>query len=954
MDLQACLRSALINKYQTLCEHSLLPFRLSLCEIKQDHSKDELTQHEFRCFDVSELSRCGVFSCNRAINLLSSRCDLSSSKRTVITIGVGGIGKSTVVQSYALEWAEKRGCFGVSCLFPLTFWELNLLQHKLSLVELLQTFYPELAELDASSLDDSKVWFVLDGLDEFKQQLDFSCAPVSDATEPCTVDVLVSSLISGSLLPRAHVWITTRYAGAAQIPDQYLFKQTELLGFTDRQKKQHFQAVIGDKELAHRAIDHIKITRSLDVLCQIPPVCTIVATVLKDHLSGKEEYEIHPLSLTQIYVLGSSLLEESNADILAKLKKLALLRMGEGGVMYEDDLLKMDISVEEAWDFSKECPLILREEAGLRDTSVFRFGHASVQEFLAASAKLDELEALNASLRSRCCQSLVDEALNDARGKFDVFLRFVFGLVKERRLLEHTNALFVHATKLCFERFFSSSGVSLFHCLREYNRQALVDEVKYSLRHGYLPNPAWTSMGWDKLLERMKVFDGLQENFDLQASARCDEKVLRHLPLILKSRKAMLRFSNLTDRCCPALAAVLSTGESYLRELDLGYNSISDDGVRNLVKGLNDESCRLKALRLQGCGVTSQACAYLATALKRSQKLRELDVGCNEIGDEGLRHLSSGLRDPNCQLETLKLSQCNIEQKGCYHLGSSLQKNPASLKVLDLSINTVGNEGASELFKKFNISNLRKLEMYHCGLTALSCGFIGEALKSESSTLAELNLSNNRLKDAGFQLICEGMYAWCSLERLNVSRCGITGKGCIYLAKVLCSVSQLYSGLMQKSDWQAVELRDLDLSMNCLRDKGVKEISAGLKNPLSHLKTLNLSHCSLTDECCGELASGLGSQENIHELDLSGNDLQDKGVKKLCMGLKAPWCTVRKLSLRTCGLSSSSIQFLTAALKSNPQHLTELHLMGNNVEDSDIRMLTELMESQKYSLQTIE
>jgi len=199
----------------------------------------------------------------------------------------------------------------------------------------------------------------------------------------------------------------------------------------------------------------------------------------------------------------------------------------------------MDISVEEAWDFSKECPLMLREETGLHDTSVFRFGHSSVQEFLAASAKLDELEPQNVSLRSSCCQSLVDEALNDPRGRFDVFLRFVFGLIKERRLLEHTDALFIHTTKLCFEHFFSSFGVSLFHCLREFNRQALVDEVKYSLRHGYLPNPECTSMDWDALLERMKVFDGLQENFDLQASVRCDEKVLRHLPVILKSRKAM-------------------------------------------------------------------------------------------------------------------------------------------------------------------------------------------------------------------------------------------------------------------------------------------------------------------------------------------------------------------------------------------------------------------------------
>lgn len=115
-----------------------------------------------------------------------------------------------------------------------------------------------------------------------------------------------------------------------------------------------------------------------------------------------------------------------------------------------------------------------------------------------------------------------------------------------------------------------------------------------------------------------------------------------------------MRFSNLTDKCCPALAAVLSTRESYLRELDLGYNSISDNGVKKLVEGLTDQNCRLKMLRLQGCGVTSQACQYLATALRQSLKLRELDLSGNEIGDDGLKHLSNGLRAPECQLEALK------------------------------------------------------------------------------------------------------------------------------------------------------------------------------------------------------------------------------------------------------------------------------------------------------------
>lgn len=57
--------------------------------------------------------------------------------------------------------------------------------------------------------------------------------------------------------------------------------------------------------------------------------------------------------------------------------------------------------------------------------------------------------------------------------------------------------------------------------------------------------------------------------------------------------------------------------------------------------------------------------------------------------------------------------------------------------------------------------------LYCCGLTVLSCESIGEALKCEASALLELNLSNNSLKDAGFKIICEGMYAWCSLQKLK-------------------------------------------------------------------------------------------------------------------------------------------------------------------------------------------
>ncbi|XP_068583655.1 NACHT, LRR and PYD domains-containing protein 14-like [Cebidichthys violaceus] len=954
MDLQSCLKSTLKNKYQKLneaySENSLLPSRLCYRELKCDYPLSNLHQHEFRYVDNSDLHTWVVFETVPLADILSCDCKHNSSKRTVITLGVCGVGKTTTVQSCALEWAEGKGYHDIQLLFPLNFWELNLLRRELSLIELLQMFYPELKELDFSCLNENNVWFVLDGLDEYHFPLNFSCPTVSDVSETSTVDTLVTSLIRGNLLPSAHIWLTTRFAAATLIPGCHLLKETAVQGFSDEQKEQHFRTVIGDDDLANKAIDHVKISRSLDFLCQIPPICTIMANVLKDHLKSKTGFKINPLSLTQIY---TNLVKTSNPDFVAKLKKLALRRMGKTHVMYEPDFPESDLSVEEVSTFSKECPLVLREEKGLHDSTVFRFGHSSIQEFFAASAKLDDIET--GPVRSDRCRYLVDQALKNAEGKSDVFLRFIFGLIKERGMLEPTDPLFEYTKKKILENILSYSAVGLFHCLREYDNKALLREVKCFLNYGFSPILDFSPTHWKFMMQRTSNFEGMRESFQMNVSTRCDESLLSQLPAVLKSKKAMLRFSNLTDKCCAALAAILSTRESYLRELDLGYNSISDEGVRELVEGLSDPNCRLKTVRLQGCAMTSHACEYLATALRQSLKLQELDLSMNEIGDDGLRHLANGLSSSECKIETLKLSQCNIEQKGCYYLASALQKNSSSLKVLDLSINMVRDKGANELFKKCDISQLTKLEIYHCGLTVLSCGSIGEALKFENSNLLELNLSNNDLKDAGFELICQGMYAWCRLEKLNVSRCGITGKGCIYLANVLCSVSQLYSGLMQKTGWQAVELKDLDLSMNCLGDEGVKEFSPGLRNPFSHLKTLNLSHCSLTDDCCAELASGLASKESvISELDLSGNDFQDKGVKKLCVGLRSPQSKLQKLSLRTCGLSSRSIQFLTAALKSNPQHLEELHLMGNNLEDSGVRVLLELTKNQKYCLHTID
>ncbi|XP_047426345.1 NLR family CARD domain-containing protein 3-like, partial [Mugil cephalus] len=160
--------------------------------------------------------------------------------RTVLTTGEEGIGKSFLVHKFVLNWAEGRSCEDVQLIFPFTFSELNLYrEEKLSLVELIHTCVPETVFMKQEELNsifkalqtsgnsdfdksEHRLVFVLDGLDESRLQLDFTTKvklPV-DVTESTSVDVLLTNLIRGKLLPSARLWITTRPAAANQIPPE--------------------------------------------------------------------------------------------------------------------------------------------------------------------------------------------------------------------------------------------------------------------------------------------------------------------------------------------------------------------------------------------------------------------------------------------------------------------------------------------------------------------------------------------------------------------------------------------------------------------------------------------------------------------------------------------------------------------------------------------------------------
>ncbi|CAL8238271.1 unnamed protein product, partial [Lota lota] len=216
--------------------------------------------------------------------------------RTIMTTGVAGIGKTILTHKFTLDWAEGKANHNIHFTFLFTFRELNLLKGKeFSLVELLHHFFIETKEAGICRYDRFKVVFILDGLDECRLPLDFQNNQIwTDVTKSTSVDVLLTNLIRGYLLPSARIWITTRPAAANQIPAQCVDMVTEVRGFNDPQKDEYFRKRFREETLASTIISHIKTSRSLHIMCHIPVFCWITATVLEDFFKTSQKGEEKP------------------------------------------------------------------------------------------------------------------------------------------------------------------------------------------------------------------------------------------------------------------------------------------------------------------------------------------------------------------------------------------------------------------------------------------------------------------------------------------------------------------------------------------------------------------------------------------------------------------------------------------------------------------------------------
>uniref|UniRef100_A0A672Y3H2 NACHT domain-containing protein n=1 Tax=Sphaeramia orbicularis TaxID=375764 RepID=A0A672Y3H2_9TELE len=780
--------------------------------ITEGQSEDVNTQHEVRSMETGSKKTTIQDTPIKCSDIFKAFPDQQKHIRLVFTNGVAGVGKTFSVQKFTLDWAEGLENQDIGLVVLLSFRELNLIRdEQYSLLMLLHIFHPTLQKVTAEQIAVWKLLFIFDGLDESRFSLDFhNFAVVSDVTQKTSVGLLLANLIKGNLLPSALIWITSRPAAANQIPPSCVDRVTEVRGFTDTQKEEYFRRRARDEDLSNRIISHIKTSRSLHIMCQIPVFCWISATVLEHMLTSDQRGEL-PKTLTDLYShfimvqtkrkkkkfeKGHEMdLTEADREVLLKLGRLAFQQLKKGNIMfYNEDLEMCGLDVTEALVYTGVCTEIFKRERVIFHKTVYCFVHLSIQEFLAAvyiyHCYTDRnTEVMKGFLGDWKQNSTLDvllrktteNSLQSENGHLDLFVRFLHGLCLESNqtllggLLGRTEVkpetiqkVINNLKKMNTRKISPDRSINIFHCLMEMNDQMVHQEIQEFLKSK------------NRTEEELSEIHCSALAYMLQMS----EEVLDDTNMSTISSLFRLSGCGLTEISCSSLASALKSSPDHLTELDLTGNvKMTDSGVKMLCDFLQSPHCRL----LWSCRLTEVTCSSLASVLKsRTSNLTVLDLGDNNLQDSGVKLLCVGLESSTCKLQTLRSEP-----------GLTLGKDITDVK------------GVIFCFFKIELYILK-----HFPVVSINC-----------KCSAWLNLSNNRLQDHGLKLLCDVLQSpKCTLKILRLSSCSLSGAGCSSLASALKS--------------NPSHLMKMDLSLNNLSRSDLTELSALVESPLYALQSL--------------------------------------------------------------------------------------------------------------------
>ena len=701
--------------------------------------------------------------------------------RTILIEGVPGIGKTVLAEEAAYKWANGE-LFKNKKFFLLFYMRDEYIQSVESLSDLLNKY----ANQDKEMVDQinrhinrnggEDVVFLLDGFDECPKKIPF-----------------LYDLIRGENLPKAMVIVTSRPTASASL----FVKKVEILGFAEEQRNQYIEMSLSNKKSKSILLDYLNNNPIINSICYIPLCLAILMYLFKERSLPRTLTEMNKLFIihTVCHHMGKKGdplsgglsdirdLPETVFAIIHKLSQLAYFGLQQNKLVFTKAEVKKIcpeiVSSKEASNGYGLLPSVKhRPQSGAAGHTIsFNFLHLTIQEYLAAyflsnlptDQQLIEIKEFWKDHLSFMWMIYVGIS-GVQSAVFQQFLSKQQDLVSGGTVLDRKKGL--HLFQCILEG--SGSDITLPDVLSglftddriDLHGLTLLPYHVLSLTTFMAKSPSkWKSIN----LENCHMGD---RGMSILKRFLCNKRY----KLKTSAIEQLNVFGNDLTSIHDAYCKIIERG--YFQRFKLSKRKLSDQFVKKVASAVA-KSSTIRALDISSNRFGVDGIAAIVVCLTTNITLESLNISDNSIGHRGADLIARALSSKTV-LKELNLSRSDLRDDGAAVIIKNLGNT--NLKVLDLSWNSISGKGASEIANSLSVKEGENIP------TEGAAGIDykkGEPDSQASAILEELNLSHNKLGNAGAECLSSMLKINSSLKVLDISSIGLTDEGVAFICDSL-------------------------------------------------------------------------------------------------------------------------------------------------------------------------